>query len=149
MVEAIKTEKYDYSENADQREQIITELYELPTEQLFKVRSFARKLKEEEHRMKQLSCREHFRLTVLPLLKSFVESQGAELEITEEPDDVITATIAEVNSLNLGSRENPNLPMLLSADRRVDAAKDRLCLYLTYRLNDFNVPSRYPGSPAP
>ena len=44
MVEAIKTEKYDYSENADQREQIITELYELPTEQLFKVRSFARKL---------------------------------------------------------------------------------------------------------
>ena len=102
MVEAIKTEKYDYSENADQREQIITELYELPTEQLFKVRSFARKLKEEKHRMKQLSCREHFRLTVLPLLKSFVESQGAELEITEEPDDVITATIAEVNSLNLG-----------------------------------------------
>ena len=133
----IKTEKYDYSESTDQREQIITELYELPTEQLFKVRSYARKLREEEHRTKQLSCRERFRLAVLPLLKFFAESQGAELEITEEPDDVITVTIAEVNTLNLGSREHPNLPMLLSSDMRVDAAKDRLCLYLTYRLNDF------------
>ena len=137
MVEAIKTEKYDYSESADQREQIITELYELPTEQLFKIRSYARKLKEEEHRTKQLSCRARFRLAVLPLLKFFAERQGAELEITEEPDDTITVTIAEVNTLNLGSREHPNLPMLLSSDMRVDAAKDRLCLYLTYRLNDF------------
>mgnify|MGYP001624658002 FL=1 len=100
MVEAIKTEKYDYSKEVRKAERVYMKLDKLSTGQLLKVHDFIEQIKEDPAD-DELHVRDWFNQAILPMLKNFAESQGAVLEITEEGGSSFTAQISDINSIDV------------------------------------------------
>ena len=98
MVEAIKTEKYDYSKEVRKAERVYMKLDKLSTGQLLKVHDFIEQI-QEAPADDELRVRDWFNQAILPMLKNFAESQGAVLEITEEGGSAFTAQISDIKLL--------------------------------------------------
>ena len=137
MVEAIKTEKYDYSKEVRKAERVHMELDKLSTGQLLKVHDFIEQIKEDPAD-DELHVRDWFNQAILPMLKNFAESQGAVLEITEEGGSAFTAQISDINSIDVEEHSGILKSLfLLASYTTVEAVDDKLRVFLTYEWKGF------------